>query len=193
MATSMESIGRMFATKKSLRASSKAYIRRPYDYDRPRATKGAAKLISRNVPTYLVNEPRIRATVSGGGWAKVTYIDPATGRTATFSMRANTVREALGQKRNRWYDPATAVYSKWIQGTRQGYLYSQRNQVEGMLKTALRKGDVDLAAKLEQVLKMDDEKVARFREEWEKAHTDVEIEDFYKYEETLGDGPTVWA
>lgn len=142
----------------------------------------------------IVNEGRIQAAHSGGGWAKVNYVDPVTRRTVTFNMRTTTLREALGQRKNRWYDPATAVYAKWIKGTRAGQLYSARRQVEGMLKTALKKGDMEMAGKLEQILAMSDEKVLAFRQEWEKAMSDAEVEQFYTYEDTVDNTPavTVW-
>lgn len=125
----------------------------------------------------------------GGGWSRVTVAEP-DGRVVTFSLRAPKLNEILNGK-GLFYDPAYKAYSEWINTTRGGYLYSQRRQVEGMLKTALKKGDIDEASKLEQILKMSDEKVARFREEWLEAHSDVEIDEYYEYENTTENTPAV--
>lgn len=162
-----------------------------------RAERRAVKQARRDVVAPgagdIIDQPRIRAQTRGGGWARVTYRDAYAGTEVTFNIRSNVLREALNQKQNRWYDPATAVYSAWIRGTRQGYLYSQRRQVEGMVKTARARGDEALAQRFEKVLGLSDEKVAQFREEWEKAHSDSEIEQFYMYDTTAGEiGVTVW-
>lgn len=119
----------------------------------------------------------------GGGWTRVTVRDVALGIETTFSLRTPVFSELL-HKRGMFYDPAQAMYSRWINTTKAGYLYSQRRQVEGMLKTAIKKGDVEMASKLEQILKMSDEKVAQFREAWVDAHTDVEMDEFYEYDDT---------
>lgn len=125
----------------------------------------------------------------GGGWSRITVAEP-DGRVVTFSLRTPRLNEILNGK-GLFYDPAYKAYSEWINTTRAGYLYSQRRQVEGMLKTALKKGDIDEASKLEQILKMSDEKVAQFREEWLEAHSDVEIDEYYEYENTTENTPAV--
>lgn len=125
----------------------------------------------------------------GGGWSRVTVAEP-DGRTVTFSLRTPRLNEILNGK-GLFYDPAYKAYSEWINTTGGGYLYSQRRQVEGMRKAALKKGDLEEAAKLEQILKMSDEKVARFREEWLEAHSDVEIDEYYEYENTTENTPAV--
>ena len=125
----------------------------------------------------------------GGGWSRVTIAEP-DGRMVTFSLRTPKLNEILNGK-GLFYDPAYKAYSEWINTTRAGYLYSQRRQVEGMLKTARKKGDIDEAAKLEQILKLSDEKVAQFREEWLEAHSDVEIDEYYEYENTTENTPAV--
>ena len=125
----------------------------------------------------------------GGGWSRVTVAEP-DGRVVTFSLRTPKLNEILEGK-GLFYDPAYKAYSEWINTTRGGYLYSQRRQVEGMRKAALKKGNLDEAAKLEQILKLSDEKVARFREEWLEAHSDVEIDEYYEYENTTENTPAV--
>lgn len=137
------------------------------------------------------SEPRLIVQSRGGGWVKATYRDVYAGKEVTFNLRSNIYRQAINQKRNRWYDAPSAVYSAWINETRAGALYTARRQVEGMLKVAEMKGDVQMAGKLTQILGMDDEKVAQFRDEWERVHTDSEIEEFYEYEEDFT-GPTYW-
>lgn len=125
----------------------------------------------------------------GGGWSRVTVAEP-DGRVVTFSLRTPRLNEILNGK-GLFYDPAYKAYSEWINTTRVGYLHSQRRQVEGMLKTARKKGDIEEASKLEQILKMSDEKVAQFREEWLEAHSDVEIDEYYEYENTTENTPAV--
>lgn len=158
-----------------------------------RAERKAAKTapvtgLSGNI---IHNEPRLTVQKRGGGWVRATYRDPYAGKEVTFNLRSNIYRQAIGQKQNRWYDAPSAVYSAWINETRAGALYTARRQVEGMLKVAEMKGDIEMAGKLTQVLGMDDEKVAQFRDEWERVHTDSEIEEFYEYEEDFT-GPTYW-
>lgn len=125
----------------------------------------------------------------GGGWSRITVAEP-DGRVVTFSLRTPRLNEILNGK-GLFYDPAYKAYSEWINTTRVGYLHSQRRQVEGMLKTARKKGDIEEASKLEQILKMSDEKVAQFREEWLDAHSDVEIDEYYEYENTTENTPAV--
>lgn len=139
----------------------------------------------------ILNEPRMIVQNRGGGWVRVTYRDVYAGESVTFNIRKTAYLEAMS-KGGRFYDPLQGVYSRWINTTRQGYMYSQRRQVEGMLKVAKIKGDMALVSELERILMMSDEKVARFREEWEKIHSETEIEEFYEYDEFSGDGLTVW-
>ena len=54
-----------------------------------------------------------------------------------------------------------------------------------MLKASIRKNDVEMVEKLEKILAMSDEKVAEFWDAWTAAHSDTEIEDFFKYEEEV--------
>lgn len=131
---------------------------------------------------------RLSWEVRGGGWVRVTVRDG--GRVATFNLRTPQFNEMLN-KRGMFYDPAQAMYSHWINNTKAGYLHSQRRQVEGMLKVAQRKGDIDEASRLQEILKMSDEKVAQFREEWVKAHEDVDIDEYYEYEVTTGNTQAV--
>lgn len=133
----------------------------------------------------IVNDPRLKVQVRGGGWAKVTYTDPNASGPVTFSIRMSKIKYYLDKPPSDWFHPAEATYSEWINTTKEGALYSARRQVEGMLKVAVKKGDEELAERLRQILKKDDLTVAQFRQDWLNAHTDVEIEDFYDYEEEL--------
>ena len=56
-----------------------------------------------------------------------------------------------------------------------------------MYKASIQKGDLEMAGKLEQILAMSDEKVAQFWDAWSEAHSDTEIEDFFKYDEEVDD------
>lgn len=131
----------------------------------------------------VVDMPRLKVQSRGGGWARVTYVDPNAKGPVTFSIRMNKIADVMHKAPNAWFDPAEAVYSKWVNTTTGGARYSARRQVEGMLKVATKRGDMEMAKKLETILGMSDEKVASFRKEWEEAHTDQEIEDWYDYEE----------
>lgn len=131
----------------------------------------------------VVNQPRLKVQARGGGWARVTYTDPAAGRPITFNVRLSKIKGVMNKQPNAWFHPAEAVYSEWIRSTKAGAMYSARRQVEGMLKVAQTRGDAEMIRKLEAILKKPDKDVAAFRTEWEEAHTDEEIEDFYEYEE----------
>ena len=139
----------------------------------------------------ILHDNRMTVQNRGGGWVRVTYRDVYAGDSVTFNIRKKVYEEAM-QGYGRYYDPMQAVYSRWITSTRQGYMHTQRRQVEGMLKVARAKGDAVLVSELERILMMSDDKVARFREEWEKVHSETEIEEFYKYDEFGEDGLTVW-
>lgn len=131
----------------------------------------------------VVNDPRLKVQSRGGGWARVTYTDPNAPAPITFSIRMNKISDVMHKQPNAWFHPAEAVYSKWINTTKKGADYSARRQVEGMLKVAIKRGDDEMARRLEEILKMSDDKVAAFRKDWEDSHTDEEIDDWYDYEE----------
>lgn len=133
----------------------------------------------------VIDQPRLRVTQGNFGWVKVRYTSPQ-GKDVTFNARPSFVREAIRSRQgSRYFTDAEAVYSAWIQNTRAGQLYTARRQVEGMVKTARIKGDEETAQALEKVLEGSDQQVAEFRQAWLDAHTDTEIEDFYKYEKEL--------
>lgn len=131
------------------------------------------------------NTPRMQVKNIRGGWSKVTYRDPSAKNEVTFHIRTKDIKDALAKGRNAWYAPEEKVYSIWIHGSKAGELYSKRRQVEGMYKASVQKGDLEMAGKLEQILAMSDEKVAQFWDAWTDAHSDTEIEDFFKYEEEV--------
>lgn len=131
----------------------------------------------------VVDIPRLKVQQRGGGWARVTYTDPNAKGPVTFSIRMNKISDVMHKSPTAWFDPAEAVYSKWINTSKVGAKYTARRQVEGMLKRSIKKGDEEEVRKLEAILAMSDEKVAAFRQEWLATHTDQEIEDYYDYEE----------
>lgn len=187
----------------TLKTAGKRFIKSYYS--KPRASVGTQveaalghKSIKqvyaeRSVPTTLtgtekgivVNQPRLKVQERGGGWARVTYTDPQAKGPITFSIRMNQIKGVMNKAPNRWFHPAEAVYSKWINSTKAGEVYTARRQVEGMLKASIKKGDLEMASKLEKILKKSDKEVAEFRQQWKDAHTDEEIEDFYEYDDEI--------
>lgn len=133
----------------------------------------------------VVNDPRLKVQSRKGGWAKVTYTDPNAKSPITFNIRMKEIKDVMNKMPNAWFHPAEAVYSKWINKTTGGKVYSARRQVEGMRKAALKRLDMDEVARLDKILARSDKDVMQFRQEWEDAHTDAEIEDYYEYEETV--------
>lgn len=131
----------------------------------------------------VVNDPRLKVQNRGGGWARVTYIDPRANGPVTFSIRMKKIEGVMNKEPNAWFHPAEAVYSQWVNYTAKGAKYSARRQVEGMLKVAIKKGDYEMVEKLQYILTLSDDKVEQFRKDWEMAHTNAEIEDWYDYEE----------
>lgn len=150
---------------------------------RKEAKRIAALPLSGTEQGLAVNQPRLKVQTKKGGWSKVTYTDPNAKSPITFNIRTSGIKDVMYKEPNAWFHPAEAVYSRWINTTVQGQLYSARRQVEGMLKVAVRTGDTEMARKLEQILAMDDVTVAKFRKDWEDAHSDVEIEEYYTYED----------
>lgn len=131
----------------------------------------------------IVDDPRLKVYKRGGGWARVVYTDPnASTGTIEFSIRMNKIKDALAKTESAWYTRAEGVYAKWIQSTAKGAMYTDRRQVEGMLKVAIRKGDTALADELRALLAKDDRTVSEWRQKWLSEHTDVEIRDFYDYD-----------
>lgn len=131
----------------------------------------------------VVNEPRLKVENARGGWSHVTYTDPNANKPIEFNIRTSKIADVMNREANAWFHPAEAVYSEWINSSVSGQKYSARRQVEGMLKVAIKKGDIEMVDKLTAILKMNDDKVAQFRQMWLDAHTDMEIEDFYDYDE----------
>lgn len=131
----------------------------------------------------VLENPRMTVTSRGGGWARVTYRDPRASTPVTFSMRMSEVKKSFAKKATAWYEPETDVYRKWIRSTKAGELHSKRRQVEGALKIAERKGDEEMADAWRKVLQMSDEKVAQFWDEWTDSMSDVELDEYFEYDE----------
>lgn len=133
----------------------------------------------------LLNDPRLKIQMGKGGWTKVTYLDPNASGLVTFSIQYAKIKDIITRQPSRFFHPAEAVYSKWINESPAGKMYTARRQVEGMLKVALKRGDVELADKITQILKKSDSTVAQFRADWVNAHSDVEISDWYDYDDVI--------
>ena len=132
----------------------------------------------------LVNRERLVVQGRGGGWARVTYRnanDPRGG--VTFNIRLSKIKDVMNKPPSIMFHPAEAVYSEWIHTSEAGKYYTNRRQVEGMLKTAIKKGDMEMAEQLRKILAKDDKTVYEFRQAWLNAHEPFEIADFYDYEE----------
>lgn len=146
---------------------------------------------SRKVPTHLsgternivVNDPRLKVQSRGGGWARVTYIDPEAKGPVTFSIRMKKIEGVMNKLPSKYSNPAEAVYSVWKNTTTRGAKYSSRRQVEGMLKTAIKKNDYEMAEKLQYILGLSDDKVDQFWKDWSSSHTAEEISDWFDYED----------
>ena len=152
-------------------------------YEQRRAAKNAP--LTPMTPGLSFNSPTMQVMHKKGGWSTVTYRDPAAMNVVTFKVRSNTIKEKLKIPRTKWTSPEGAVYSQWIRNTEVGGLDAKRRQVEGMLKVAIIKKDVELEQKLRQILQMPDRDVAKFWDAWRAAHTDVEIDEFFDYEDYL--------
>lgn len=126
---------------------------------------------------------RMRYRNMGGGWTRVTVRDVMNNSEVTFSIRTKRMNEILSSNRRFW-DPAAEAYSEWIKTTKAGYLYSNRRRVEGLLKAAMKRGDMELAAQLKEILEKPDEVVAKFYDDWYEAHTKTEIAQYYAYPRT---------
>lgn len=136
------------------------------------------------VPGNVVyDNPRMTVTSRGGGWARVTYRDPAAKGPVTFNLRMSEVKKSFAKKATAWYEPETDVYRKWIGSTKAGEMYSKRRRAEGALKVAERKGDEEMAEAWRKVLRMSDEKVAAFWDEWTSSMSDVELDEYFEYDE----------
>lgn len=120
-----------------------------------------------------------------GGWSKVTYRDPVAMDQVTFHIRTKELKPILEHGGDFWRTTEEYVYHEWITTTKAGGLYTKRRSVEGMLKASIHKKDEEMVAKLRKILEMSDEKVAEFWDMWRGAHSDTEIEDFFKYEEEV--------
>ena len=129
--------------------------------------------------------PMMQVKHTKGGWSKVTYRDPAARNQVTFHMRTKELKPILDRGGDFWRTTEEYVYRQWIRNSKAGSLYTKRRNVEGMLKASIRKGDAEMVEKLEKVLAVSDEKVAEFWDAWCAAHSDTEIEDFFKYEEEV--------
>lgn len=147
------------------------------------AARKAPVELTGNETGLVVNQARLKVQQRGGGWARVTYTDPNAKGPITFNIRMKQISGVMNKAPSAWFHPAEAVYSKWISTTKAGAEYTARRQVEGMYKTALKRGDDKEAERLQGILKKSDKEVAKFRKEWEEAHTDEEISDWYDYEE----------
>lgn len=152
-------------------------------YEERKAARNAP--LTPMTPGLAFNSPTMQVMYKKGGWATVTYRDPAAMNVITFRVRSNAIREKLNIPRTQWTSPEGAVYSQWIKNTSAGQMYTKRRQVEGMLKTSIAKGDTEMEKKLRQILQMPDKDVAKFWDAWRDAHTDVEIDEFFDYEEQL--------
>ena len=151
--------------------------------------------LSKNAGSYgqlIVDNPRLKVYDQGGGWARVVYTGPTAGEPVVFSIRKKLINDAIARPNGLFYNKAEGVYSKWINETKAGAMYTHRRQVEGMLKVAIRKSasDPEYAAmvdKLQKLLKKSDAEIAAWHQKWLDEHSKVEKEEFYDYTDVVGD------
>lgn len=132
----------------------------------------------------VIDSPRLKVQYNGKVYATVTYLRDVDLEPITFNIRYSMIKEAITKPENQWYSRAEGVYSVWINNTITGQRYTAFRWAEGMLKTAIKRGDEDMVELMEKVLKMSDDRIMAFRDEWFEAHTDSEISDWYDYDDT---------
>lgn len=140
----------------------------------------------------IIDDPRFKVYKQGGGWARVEYKGSTAGGWVKFHIREKEIREIIAKSDTMFWSRGDAVYSKWIQSTDMGQLYTHRRQVEGMLKVAIRKSAKDpamaeMATKLEALLKKSDKEVAEWHQKWLDEHTKVEKAEYYDYKDVMND------
>ena len=64
-------------------------------------------------------------------------------------------------------------------------VFDEATELSKQLKKQWEFGSVKMVSANFQILEMSDEKVAEFWDMWRGAHSDTEIEDFFKYEEEV--------
>lgn len=132
----------------------------------------------------VLDSPRIKVQYKGKVYATVTYRRDMESEPITFNIRYNMIKDAILKEENLWYSRAEGVYSIWINNTVTGQRYTAFRWAEGMLKVATIKGDTEMMELMEKVLRMSDDRIMKFRDEWFKAHTDSEISEWYDYDDT---------
>jgi len=131
-------------------------------------------------------EERLVATRVNKGWVGLKYTSPSK-VTNKFNLRPKQFAEVLGKERGMYETLAENTYSKWIKTTKKGQMFADRRHVEGVLKTANARGDVELADKITKVLEGSDKKVSEFWNEWYDSMSAMQIDEFFNYEPTGSD------
>ena len=133
---------------------------------------------------------RITVSSKNFGWVKVEYKDVGAGKTIEANIRPKMwedIQRAVDSGKK--YKSIEGVfYTKWRTETTAGRLYSDRRQVEGMLKVAIERGDTRLIDEITEVLKKGDDAVSRWYQKWLSEHSEEEIEEFYDYIPDDGSG-----
>lgn len=150
---------------------------------------GRSDKVDLDAADLIVDEPRLKVYKLKGGWSRVVYTDPAAAGPVEFSIRTKEIAEELKAMDTIWKVKPERVYSKWINTTAAGKTYVERRRVEGMLKVAIKRGDTALEEEIRKVLEGSDEAVAAWRMRWLMDKSDIEIAEFYDYDEDdLEDG-----
>lgn len=111
-----------------------------------------------------------------GGWLNVER------NGVTFSVRGKKAKNIVDNGNLKYSTIGDRLYSTWIQGSKTGKMHTARLQTEGILKTAVRKHNSDLAGEVRMVLTHSDKYVARWYNAWVSSHTNLELEQFYSYD-----------
>lgn len=107
----------------------------------------------KEVDKVLLNTKWINVRQKNFGWAEMTITDKATGKKSIFNIRPSMVKQAKEEARKSVFTtPQGVLYSKWINTTKQGKLYTDRRQVEGILEVAETTGNTALIEVVKEVL-----------------------------------------
>lgn len=133
---------------------------------------------------------RITVSRENFGWVKVQYKDVGSNKVIETNIRPKMWQQIESEvNAGKKYKSVEGIfYNKWRTGTSAGRLYSDRRQVEGMLKVAIERKDTKLIEELTEVLSRGDEAVSRWYQKWLSEHSNEEIEEFYDYEPDDGSG-----
>ena len=128
-------------------------------------------------------EPRLIATRTSKTWVNVRYRPTPNDNWVSFNVRPKFFNELYDKPIGKYGTMAESAYYKWTTSTSYGKYYTGRRHVEGMLKTAQRKGDMDQVETLEQMLrKMSDKQLYAFYDAWTKSLNDASIDDYFDYD-----------